>query len=90
MRSEGPTPKSLDANRLDWNFGPSGAVPNPWGPTVESDKAVTVVDKDGVASTFEVTRGARVYAEGATHKSQILASSGRKTTMGVYTDVTPT
>ena len=49
--------------------------------TAVSDKAVTVVDKDGVASTFEVTQGARVYAEGATHKSQMLASSGKKTTM---------
>jgi hypothetical protein len=58
--------------------------------TAVSDKAVTVVDKDGVALTFEVTRGARVYAEGATHKSQNLASSGRRTTMDVYTDVTPT
>ena len=49
--------------------------------TAVSDKAVTVVDKDGVASTFEVTQGARVYAEGATHKSQMLVSSGKKTTM---------
>lgn len=49
--------------------------------TAVSDKAVTVVDKDGVASTFQVTQGARVYAEGATHKSQMLVSSGKKTTM---------
>jgi len=49
-----------------------------------SDKAVTLADGNGVVWTFEVTQGARVYARGATRKSQMLASSGRKTTMGDF------
>ena len=31
--------------------------------------------------TFEVTQGARVYAEGAGHKSRRIQSSGQPTTM---------
>ena len=49
--------------------------------TAVSDKAVTVAGENGAVWTFEVLKGARVYAEGATHKSKMLASSGRMTTM---------
>jgi hypothetical protein len=49
--------------------------------TAVSDKTVTVAGEDGTAWTFEVSQGAQVYARGASHKSQMLASSGRKTTM---------
>ena len=52
--------------------------------TAVSDKAVTVAGENGVVWTFEVTQGARVYAEGATHKSQMLASSGKKATMNDF------
>jgi len=46
-----------------------------------SDKAVTLAGENGAEITFEVSQGARVYAQGASHKSQMLASSGRPTTM---------
>jgi hypothetical protein len=49
--------------------------------TAVSNKAVTVAGEDGAVWTFEVTQGARVYAEGAGHKSRMLTSSGRKTTV---------
>jgi hypothetical protein len=49
--------------------------------TAVSDKAVSVVDDDGVVWNFEVSQGAQVYATGASHKSQRLVSSGSKTTM---------
>jgi len=49
--------------------------------TAVSDKAVTVADEDGVVWNFEVSQGAQVYATGATHKSAMLTSSGRPTTM---------
>ena len=49
--------------------------------TAVSDTAVTVAGDDGAVWTFEVTQGARVYAQGAGHKSRMLASSGKKTTM---------
>jgi hypothetical protein len=49
--------------------------------TAVSDKAVSLVDDDGVVWNFEVSQGAQVYATGATHKSQMLVSSGIKTTM---------
>jgi hypothetical protein len=40
-----------------------------------------VAGTNGAVWTFEVTQGARVYAEGAGHKSRMLTSSGRKTTV---------
>jgi hypothetical protein len=49
-----------------------------------SDKAVTLADGSGVVWTFEVAPGARVYANGASHKSELLASNGKKTTMGDF------
>jgi len=49
--------------------------------TAVSDKAVTVSGDNGAQWTFEVTPGARVYGEGASHKSRMLSSSGRPTTM---------
>jgi len=49
--------------------------------TAVSDKAVSVIDGDGVVWNFEVAQGAQVYATGASHKSQMLVSSGSKTTM---------
>jgi hypothetical protein len=49
--------------------------------TAVSDKAVTVAGEDGTEWTFKVSHGARVYAEGAGHRSRMLQSSGRPTTM---------
>jgi hypothetical protein len=49
-----------------------------------SDKVVTLADANGVLSTFEVAQGAKVYATGASRKSRMLASSGKKTTMGDF------
>jgi hypothetical protein len=49
-----------------------------------SDKTVTLTDDSGSEMTFEVSQGARVYAEGASHRSQMLASSGKKTTMDAF------
>lgn len=49
--------------------------------TAVSDKAVTVTGDDGSTWTFEVSQGARVYGEGASHKTRMLVSSGRPTTM---------
>jgi hypothetical protein len=49
--------------------------------TAVSEKTVTLADAGGVERTYQVTQGARVYAEGATHRSKMLASSGRKTTI---------
>ena len=52
--------------------------------TAVSDKAVTVAVENGAVWTFEVAQGARVYAQGASHKSQRLVSNGKKTTMGDF------
>ena len=49
-----------------------------------SGKTVTLTDDNGAEMTFEVSQGARVYAEGATHRSRMLASSGKKTTMDAF------
>ena len=49
--------------------------------TAVSDKAVTVAGDDGAVWAFEVTQGARVYAQGAGHKSRMLVSSGKLTTI---------
>lgn len=49
--------------------------------TAVSDSTVTVAEEGGAVWTFEVTEGAQVYARGGTHKSQMLVSSGKKTTM---------
>jgi hypothetical protein len=49
--------------------------------TAVSDKTVTLADEGGVERTYEVSQGAQVYAEGATRRSQMLVSSGKKTTM---------
>ena len=51
--------------------------------TSVSDRIVSVVGENGEAWTFEVTQGARVYAQGATHKSQMLVANGRETTMRI-------
>ena len=48
-----------------------------------SDKGVAVADDEGTVWTFEVPRGARVYAQGASHKSQMLVANGRETTMRI-------
>ena len=52
--------------------------------TEVSQKAVSVADEDGVVWNFEVVQGAQVYAAGASHKSEMLASSGRPTTMDSF------
>jgi hypothetical protein len=52
--------------------------------TAVSEKAVTVAGEDGAEWTFEVTQGARVYGQGASHKSRMLKSSGRLTTMDAF------
>jgi hypothetical protein len=52
--------------------------------TAVSERAVTVAGEDGSVWTFEVTQGARVYGVGASHKSRMLKSSGRLTTMGDF------
>ena len=62
--------------------GPTGTVQGKV--TAVSDKAVSVVDEDGVVWDFEVSQGARVYASGASHKSKMLVSSGSKTTMDEF------
>jgi hypothetical protein len=49
--------------------------------TAVSDNAVTVAGDDGATWTFTVTQGARVYGEGASHKTRMLVSSGKPTTM---------
>jgi hypothetical protein len=52
--------------------------------TSVSDRIVSVVGENGEAWTFEVTQGARVYAQGASHKSQMLVSNGKATTMDAF------
>ncbi len=52
--------------------------------TAVSDKVVTVAGADGAVWTFQVTQGARVYGQGASHRSQMLVSSGRKTTLNEF------
>jgi hypothetical protein len=52
--------------------------------TAVSEKTVTLADAKGVERTYVVSQGARVYAEGATRRSQMLLSSGRKTTMDSF------
>ena len=49
--------------------------------TAVSEKTVTLADEGGVERTYEVSQGAKVFAQGATHRSQMLLSSGKKTTM---------
>jgi hypothetical protein len=49
--------------------------------TAVSEKSVTVSGTSGAPLTFEVTQGARVYGEGASHKSRALVASGKATTM---------
>jgi hypothetical protein len=49
-----------------------------------TDKAVTLAVENGADVTFEVSQGAQVYGQGASHKSRMLASSGRPTTMGDF------
>jgi hypothetical protein len=49
--------------------------------TAVSDTSVTVSGDNGAQWTFEVTEGARVYGEGASRKSRMLASNGKPTTM---------
>jgi hypothetical protein len=49
-----------------------------------SEKTVTVAGDNGEVWTFEIAQGARVYARGASHKSRMLVSSGRKTTMDEF------
>jgi hypothetical protein len=52
--------------------------------TAVSDKTVTLADARGVEHTYHVTQGAKVYAQGASHRSQMLASNGKKTTMDAF------
>ena len=52
--------------------------------TAVSQKAVSVAGEDGTVWTFEVSHGAKVYAQGASHKSRMLASSGRTTTLDEF------
>jgi hypothetical protein len=49
-----------------------------------TDKAVTLAVDNGGELTFDVSQGARVYGQGASHKSRMLVSSGRPTTMGDF------
>jgi hypothetical protein len=49
--------------------------------TSVSEKAVTVAGTNGAVWTFEVTQGAHVYGEGASHKSRMLESTGKPKTM---------
>jgi len=49
--------------------------------TAVSEKAVTLADESGVERTYQVAQGARVYAQGASHRSKMLVSSGKKTTL---------
>jgi len=49
--------------------------------TAVSEKAVTVAGADGARWTFQVTQGARVYGEGASHKTRMLEFSGKLKTM---------
>ncbi len=49
--------------------------------TAVSQKEVTVAGANGAQWTFEVTRGARVYGTGASHKTRMLESNGRLRTM---------
>ena len=49
--------------------------------TAVSDKTVTLAVEGGVERTFAVAQGAHVYAEGASHRSQMLVSNGKKPTM---------
>ena len=52
--------------------------------TAVSAKAVTVAVDNGAVWTFEVTQGARVYGQGASHKTRMLVSSGKLTTMDAF------
>jgi len=52
--------------------------------TAVSARAVTVAAEDGTVWTFEVSQGARVYGQGASHKSRMLASSGKMTTIDQF------
>lgn len=52
--------------------------------TAVSDKVVTLADDNGGVWTFAVTQDTRVYAPGASHKSRMLVSGGRKTTMDEF------
>jgi outer membrane lipoprotein-sorting protein len=52
--------------------------------TAVSDKSITVAGDNGATWTFEVTQGARVYGTGASHKTRMLASSGKLTTMDEF------
>jgi hypothetical protein len=46
-----------------------------------SDTTVAVAGEDGTVQTFEVSEGTQVFATGASHKSRMLTSSGKKTTI---------
>jgi hypothetical protein len=52
--------------------------------TAVSDKAVTLAVDGGAVLEFQVSQGARVYGSGASHKSRMLAASGKKTTMSEF------
>ena len=52
--------------------------------TAVSDKVLTVAGDDGAVWTFEVTQGARVYGQGASHKRRMLVSSGKLTTIDEF------
>jgi hypothetical protein len=52
--------------------------------TAVSDKAVTLAVDGGAVLEFQVSQGARVYGSGASHKSRMLSSSGKKTTLSEF------
>jgi len=52
--------------------------------TAVSETSVTVAGSHGAVWTFEVTQGAHVYGAGASHKTQMLRSSGKPTTMDEF------
>ncbi len=52
--------------------------------TAVSEKELTVAGDDGAVFSFQVTQGARVYGMGASHKSRMLSSSGKLSTMDAF------
>ena len=49
--------------------------------TAVSASAVTVAGANGAVWTFSVTQGARVYGQGASHKTRALESKGKPKTV---------
>jgi len=55
-----------------------------WTRRFDGPVGAVAVGEDGTVWTFEVSQGAKVYAQGASHKSRMLASSGRTTTLDEF------